>query len=280
MTIDFKHHASRYSQLSFLKAIVLLWLRRCYLGVVAFVLVVLIVLHKLYGIAGPLNNRVIDLFAPVVSYTSYFIDATIDKTHAIANVFNLKTENAVLKQENRLLKRNYRFFKQIEQENLQLRKLLNFIQDHKFNKFVTARIIAAASGPYARTAMIDIGSKHDIKKGQVAVNHLGLVGRIINVSSKTAQILLVTDFNSKIPVFTVESRQSAIMVGNNADGAKIIYLPRAQEVKVGELVVTSGDAEIFPADIIVGTISAVEGDRVLVSTAVRWHQLDYVSILQ
>ena len=82
----------------------------------------------------------------------------------------------------------------------------------------------------------------------------GLVGRVTEVGSRTARVLLITDLNSRIPVIMETSRARAILVGTNGARPRLLYWPEGVQPQEGERIVTSADANAFPANLPVGTV--------------------------
>ena len=66
--------------------------------------------------------------------------------------------------------------------------------------YVTARVIANSGGGYVRTVMVNAGTDQGLARGQAAITGDGLVGRLTEVGSRAARVLLITDLNSRIPV--------------------------------------------------------------------------------
>ena len=71
------------------------------------------------------------------------------------------------------------------------------------------------AGVYAKAVLLSVGPNHGIRKGQIALDERGLVGRVTEVGARTARVLLLTDLNSRIPVILENSRAHAILVGTN-----------------------------------------------------------------
>ena len=65
-----------------------------------------------------------------------------------------------------------------------------------------------------------------LHKGQIALDERGLVGRITEVGSRTARVLLITDMNSRVPVILESSRSHAILAGTNGPWPRLLYLVR------------------------------------------------------
>ena len=82
--------------------------------------------------------------------------------------------------------------------------------------WTTARIIADSGGVFVRTLLVDAGADQDVAVGMPALTPQGLVGRVVDAGRRSARILLVTDFNSKIPVVVESSGDQAILEGDKA----------------------------------------------------------------
>lgn len=206
-----------------------------------------------------------------VNYANFLLESVQDWSH-------LHNENMQLRQKNNELTRFYDASKRFEAENAQLRKLLNFVAEPHM-VLITARIVGNTSGPYIRTAVINAGNIHGIRKGQVVINEHGLVGRIIEVGEHTSRILLITDLNSKIPVITQDSRERAIAAGNNAEILNLLYLPEDSKVKIGEMVITSGDGELFPSGLPIGRVESKTEKTATITPAIDWSKLEFVSVI-
>ena len=120
--------------------------------------------------------------------------------------------------------------------------------------FVTARVVADAGGVYAKAVLLSVGPNHGIRKGEIAVDERGLVGRVTEVGARTARVLLITDLNSRIPVILETSRAHAILVGTNGVRPRLQYWPEGVVPQEDERVVTSAEANAFPANLPVGTV--------------------------
>jgi rod shape-determining protein MreC len=99
-----------------------------------------------------------------------------------------------------------------------------------------------------------VGPNHGLRKGQIALDERGLVGRITEVGSRTARVLLITDMNSRVPVILETSRARAILAGTNGPWPRLMYWSEGTVPKEGERVVTSAEASAFPANLPIGTV--------------------------
>ncbi len=179
---------------------------------------------------------------------------SINKTIAeISGLWGMREENTRLREENEQLRRWQGIALTLDAENRRLKSALRWIPDPEAS-YVTARVVADAGGVYAKAVLLSVGPKHALRKGQIALDERGLVGRITEVGSRTARVLLITDMNSRVPVILETSRARAIMAGTNGPWPRLLYWTEGSIPKEGERVVTSAEANAFPANLAVGTI--------------------------
>ena len=102
--------------------------------------------------------------------------------------------------------------------------------------------------------------KNGLKKGAVAVFPEGMLGRIVEVGTSVSRLLELTDYTSRIPVMVGKERFLCILTGDNTDYPKLISIPEGAEISVGDRVITSGHAGVFPSGIAIGTVISVDGE--------------------
>src|SRR5207247_11170042 len=108
-------------------------------------------------------------------------------------------------------------------ENSQLRELLKLPPDPTVS-YLTARVVANSGGAYVRSVMVYAGSENGVARGQAAITGDGLVGRVSEVGSRAARILLVTDLNSRVPVVVEGTQERALLAGDNSERPCLRYL--------------------------------------------------------
>lgn len=162
-------------------------------------------------------------------------------------------------------------------ENAQLRELLKLTPE-PVTTFITARVIANSGGAYVRSLMVHAGSENGVARGQAAVTGEGLVGRVSEVGSRAARIILVTDLNSRVPVI-VEGQQRALLTGDNSERPCLRYLDAGAAIKVGDRVVTSGQGGVFPPGLPVGVVASLDDGAPRVEPYVELSQVEYLRIV-
>jgi rod shape-determining protein MreC len=219
-----------------------------------------------------------DAMAPVLTVMAEPATSVANGVHHVQGLLDLYDENLRLREENARLLQWQEAARRLAGENAQLRDLTHFKpQGASFS--LSAQVIANSGGAFARNILVDAGAADGVARGQAAVAGEGLIGRVAEVGRRTARVLLLTDLNSRVPVVLEESRERAVMAGDNSDQPRLLYLPANSAVKVGDRIVTGGADGVFPPGLPVGTVAAVDGDTVRVEPYTELARLDFVRIL-
>ena len=225
-----------------------------------------------------LRTGLSDAAAPVLDVVARplgAVEAALDRARGLVGIYQ---ENRRLTEDNERLLQWQQVALKLTTENRQLQGLLKVVPDRVVS-YVTARVIANSGGAYVRTVMINAGTDEGLARGQATITGDGLVGRLTEVGSRAARVLLITDLNSRIPVRIEGSHTSAVLAGDNSERPRLLYVAAAEGVKIGDRVVTSGEGGVFPPDLPVGVVSAVGGSGPRVEPYVELSQLGYVLVV-
>lgn len=144
---------------------------------------------------------------------------------------------------------------------------------------ISARVIADLQSPFVRTLVANAGHLAGVKEGQAVTGGRGLIGRIVSVGRVSSRLLLLTDFNSHVPVLIAPKNTRAILSGNNADNPVLRFLPKNTVIEDGAEVVTSGDGGQVPIGIPVGVVRIDDDGRPFVELQEDLHNLSYVRVI-
>lgn len=216
---------------------------------------------------------------------SPLIDVLVIPARAIASVYDylrelrqVYSENKRLRDENRELVMASNHARALEIENKLLSNLLNYTPPPEAT-YATARVIAEEGNAFSHSLIAYTGDSNMVRKGQVVLSDSGVVGRIERVGQMYSKIILITDINSKIPVIVERTRVRGILSGDNTSVPKLIFLPLEAELSIGDRIVTSGVAGVFPPGLPVGQISSVEKGNIKVKTFSNLDKIEYVKIV-
>lgn len=223
--------------------------------------------------------RATDAFAPLLSVIARPAAAVANVIETGREILDLYDENARLREDNARLQQWQQAALRLEAENKSLRSLLAYRPDPAAS-FVTARVVGDPGGAFVRTVVLTAGRRDGVQRGQAAMAGQGLIGRVVQVGEWSSRVLLITDINARIPVVLEQSRQRAMLSGDNSDRPKLMYVPRDAQVAVGERVFTSGHGGLFPPGLPVGTVEAVTAEgEVRVSPLVDLSRIEHVQIV-
>ena len=223
------------------------------------------------------RTAVTDAVAPLLDLASRPVDSVNGMMASLREMADLRAENLRLRRENERLRSWQAVAQRLEAENTALRRLTHAVPDPGL-RFITARVIGDPGGAFARSVLVNTGRRDGVVKGQAAITSAGLAGRVAEVGNRSARILLLSDINSRIPVLVGESRDRAILAGDNTTHPRLLYLAPSVEAQPGEQVVTSGHGGAFPPGLPVGVISAVGESGLRVAPFVDWAHLEYLRL--
>jgi len=169
-------------------------------------------------------------------------------------------ENEMLKKELDELRVRSMSLEDLRNENERLRAMLEFKKTFQDFSLIPASVLSQDITHVFKTVIIDKGSRSGIGINTPILNPSGVVGRVIAVSPYTSQVLLITDPNSSIPVIIESSRVKGIVKGRGENLLSMEYVRSAEEVNVGDCVVTSGLLGMFPKGLKIGHVRGIHRD--------------------
>jgi len=231
------------------------------------VLIILILL----GLAGivldrnedlqPIEDLALRLVVPVQGKLTSLGNNISDLTQTTRDLRELRRRNEELQGlADSLMIENVRL-KEVESENETLRRLLGFIQANPTHSYkaaeVQGRVIGRDPGNFLSYLIIDSGSQQGIEKGMPVVTERGLVGRITDVGSNWAKVMLIIDPSSSVNALVQTSRATGVVEGQVGESLVMKYIPQGETVNVNDIVLTSGLGGNFPKKLIIGQVTAV-----------------------
>ncbi len=168
--------------------------------------------------------------------------------------------------------------RQFFNENAKLRSALHMAPKEAF-QFITAQSFEQLKHKNSHTLFIDAGTTHGVKKNQIVVSNLQIIGRIIDVGPRSARALLITDGKSRVPAITEVSHNEGILLGTKSRKLFLSLSKGDRSPEPGEFIFTTGKGGIFPRGYKIGSIEAIEGEKITVHSDIDWDNIDYVQVI-
>ncbi len=156
---------------------------------------------------------------------------------------------------------------ELELENLQYREAI--VSSERFQRLsgfrakreipmVPANVVAEDLSPWFQAVIIDQGSSAGIGPGMPVITDSGVVGVVAGTTPGASKVLLILDPQSRVDVYIQRTRARGSVRGRSEQDCELAYLLREEDVRPGDLVLTSGLAAVYPKGLVVGEVSRVE----------------------
>jgi rod shape-determining protein MreC len=182
-----------------------------------------------------------------------------------AGLVHVKRENSRLKQQVNELRQQALQGQSAQEQNREFRDLLKFVDSPLFPADyapVNTRILSWSS-EFEQQVVIAAGSDSGIKQDTPIVTRDGLVGRVTEVTGSAAQVTLLTDENSAVPVRDQKTNAIGLLRHGQVEGSLLLdFVLKAANVQRGDVIVTAGTRSaqypsLFPAGILIGVVTSV-----------------------
>ncbi|HSX71136.1 MAG TPA: rod shape-determining protein MreC [Pseudomonas sp.] len=234
------------------------------LGVRLLVLVVLsvalMVVDARFEVLQPLRTQVGLITEPAYRVARLPVTLWEGVTQQFSSRSELMAENEKLKAEGLLMQGRLQKLATLTEQNLRLRELLNSAALVDERVLVT-ELIGVDPNPFTHRILIDKGERDGVFLGQPVLDARGLMGQVVEVMPYTARVLLLTDTNHSIPVQVNRNGLRAIAAGTgNPERLELRHVADTADIKEGDLLVSSGMGQRFPAGYPVATVKEVVHD--------------------
>lgn len=197
-------------------------------------------------------------------------DVVVSRSTLVAENNRLRTE--ALELEQRVLQNAA-----LSAENRRLRALLN-ARSRVDAEVRLAELIGVNPNPFQHEILTNLGSQDGITTGQPALDAGGVMGQVISVAPLISRVMLITDSRAAVPVESVRTGFRSVLLGNgNPAHLELDFVPATTDIRVGDLLVTSGLGGRFPEGYPIAEVSEVTRDpgrSFLVIRAVPTARLD------
>lgn len=229
-------------------------------GLVAFAVIAMVVDRR--SLVSPdrelsgWSGAVLDIAAPVQRMIALPLEFLQDAWRNYVSIVDVGERNEELTSRLVLL----------EEENLQLREAL--VASGRLERIAEIRadfevpmlsseLVGVDPSPWFRSVLIDRGKTHGVRSGMPVISELGLVGLVTETSTRAAKAMLVLDRQSAVDGIVQRSRSRGIVRGHGTDQLDFEFVVRGSNVRIGDVVISSGLGGVYPKGIRIGEVASV-----------------------
>jgi len=229
-------------------------------GLVAFALVAMVVDRR--SMLDPDRERsgwtgaILDIAAPVQKVIASPFELIRDGWRHYGSLVEVAKDNEELHSRLAVL----------EEENLQLREAL--VASGRLERIAEIRggfetpmlpseLVGVDPSPWFRSVLVDRGRIHGVRSGMPLISELGLVGLVTETSNRAAKAMLVLDRQSAVDGIIQRSRSRGIVRGRGTNELDFEFVVRGRDIRIGDVVISSGLGGVYPKGIRIGDISSV-----------------------
>jgi rod shape-determining protein MreC len=211
-----------------------------------------------YGADGSFFRKIVlEAVAPAQKVLSASVTSVKDDWLRYVLLVGIEEENKNLKNKINEFKATLILYQEGYLEAQRLRKLLSLTDDYHYH-FISARVIGREQAALSKTILINKGTAHGLKTGMPVIAPPGLIGRLVDVSWHASKVLLFIDENSNVDAIVQRTRMQGIISGAGSRGLILKYISKTQDVKEGDVIVSSGMGGVFPKGLLIGQVSNVD----------------------
>ncbi len=204
-----------------------------------------------------LQAVVFGAFAEVQRATSGAVDAVRGAWDGYLALHGVYERNEALARENGYLKVKLQQTRALALESQHLRRLLD-LRDRSQLPTRAAEVIGTSATADFRTVTIDRGTGDGLRPDMAVISPEGAVGRVVMPSRSAAKVQLLVDRSAAAAVRVERSGAQGIVLGSGESLLRLEYVSSSADLKVGDVVVTSGLDGLYPPGFVVGRIETVD----------------------
>lgn len=227
---------------------------------------------------------IIEFMAPLQKGTVSIKDQVAYTFDHYVDIVNTSKENVELKKKVETLENTIFQLNELERENERLKQLLEFGKDIPRKK-VLAQVVSWDASNEFKVLRINKGANDGLSLLAPVITMTGLVGYVYRVSGNYSDILTILDQNNRVDSIVARTRTHGIVEGFSDFKCQLKYVPRTEQLEIGDEVITAGLGEIYPKGIKVGKISKIDKEnfgitqRIVLEPSVNFQKLEEVVVL-
>ncbi len=226
--------------------------------------VLLAVLNLPESVSGQAKAALREGVAPLQGAIAGFSNKVREIVRSIRGIGGALVENRKMAEELVLLRNRVRDQERLERENAGLRDQLQFVKRAQ-RQLIPCEVIARDITGWWETIRLGKGAMDGIGPDMAVITPDGLVGKTVSVSTRTCDVLLITDKKCRVSARIARTGSFGVVEGGGPTGSgqavcRMEFINKNTPVLAGDEVVTSGMGGVFPAGLLIGYVEKAYAD--------------------
>ncbi len=231
---------------------------------VALIAILLVVLNLPEPVSGRAKAAFREGVAPLQGALTSLSRTVSESVRSIRGIGGLVAENRQMAEELVRLRNEVRDLRALEKDNAELREQLQFLRGGN-RPLVPCEVIARDITGWWQTIRLGKGSTDGIAPNMAVITSDGLVGRTVDVSLRTCDVLLISDPSCKVSARIARTGSFGLVNGAGPSGSgqktcQMQFVNKDVPVLAGDEVITAGLGGVFPKGLLVGYVDQVRKD--------------------
>lgn len=226
--------------------------------VIAIVLSLLLILGDRYTDGGSKARATLNtIVSPLFYLANLPYEVFREGSESFTSHHLLMAENNALREAQLIQNQKLQQYDFLQQENQKLRALLGSASKLEQKKLI-AQVLSVHSNPYSHQVLINKGLINDVEESIAVIDDKGIVGQVTQVGTTTSRVLLITDTQHATPVRILRNNVRTVVEGiGKIDQLKLSHVPHSMDIRIGDVLVSSGLGNVFPEGYPVATVTSI-----------------------
>ena len=195
-----------------------------------------------------------ELLAPVASASTSVSGKAVRTWEDYVSLSAARKQNRRLQQENYDLRMELQKLRELDRLHSRVEDYRRFQSEFQYTT-VVARVVGKSPPFWKSMIVLNVGSNDGVRTDNAVVTPVGIVGRVLSATASAAEAELITNTGAAAGVLVGEGRIQGITQGIAEGTIGVRYIPSQEQVRMGDVVVTSGTDRVYPAGLPVGRVS-------------------------
>lgn len=239
--------------------------RSKFFKIMSSVVGVLLALTLVFSLVGyknaPQSTLIGTITSPITKATRYLSDGVSNFFTSVERAKLLQDENNILREEIRNLREKLVDYDEFKAENDFYSEFLDIKREHPDYKFEPAMVVSYNSLDVYKTFTIDCGTAQGVSQFDPVITADGLVGYVSEAGLTHSTVMTLLNPQLSVGATDNRTRETGVVSGDEklaeSGCSKMSYLSRSSAINLGDYIITSGAGGIFPAGLMVGTVTEI-----------------------